>query len=413
MITGGASYSFLGGGLANQVHSHYSVALGGDSNVVWPSTATIAGGYHNILWGFAQYSFLGDGAYNSAQDTFNVVIGGLRNNIDSGSEYSAIVGGDSNYIGRVSSSSVLAGGKGNQIHSLGKTDTGSVCLISLGSIFTPGYDVLAGGLNNNVFSTLGSLIGGVNNKIDTNGGSSVLSGGDSNYVGAGIASLGGGYHNVILPKAYGGTIPGGVGLIAGSSGQFVAGTYNVQDTTTGPNGMLAIFGNGMEDTLRSTAFTISKKGHTWVAQDNGPGGATLYSPANPAIYGASYRDNSVVAWGDMDTGTIDSHLQLFAHHDFGVSGLSHRIGPGYYEITLNTVDTNNVPLNLSGCSITATITAQDSDNILSGPPCLIVMVSAIDQFPNMMANSFYVWIKNPSGCGLEDHRFMFKVCGRK
>ena len=160
--------------------------------------------------------------------------------------------------------------------------------------------------------------------------------------------------------AYGSTIPGGVGLIAAASGQFVAGTYNKPDTTTGPGGTLAIFGNGMEDTLQGDALVISKR-VSHQPSDALTGGATDGPSNGPSRIGTLYADNAVIAWGNVPPrapfGLINDNIGISAPvvDDSGI-----------YTFTLNVANQDGSPhvfSDTTAVSIVATI-----EQSLSGSP---------------------------------------------
>jgi hypothetical protein len=423
-ITGGSEYSHIGGGRFNRIDaSDESAIVGGYSGFMASSNNSIIGsGFADTLYGSGS-SILG-GSDNQLSGDYSTLLGGLSNNIFllsfNGqavlvggennlvqSSWATLVGGYSNSISSSSDNSFLGGGSGNIIQAIGATDTGHVCNFTIGSAFSPGNDVLGGGQNDTILGTLDALVGGNQNKIDLNGTSSDLVGGDSNYVGASVASLGGGYHNVITTAAYGATIPGGAGLIAAAAGQFVAGIYNIPDSTTGPNGTLAIFGSGMEDSDRVNVFTISKTGSATAYQEisNTPGGGGL-----PTTMGTMYNDNTIEAYGTvvpLATAPYDSVVV-----SAGVSVVLPSAPIGVYTVQLNIVNHDGTPHVFSDGGAAITVALTPDPTLAGGPLAGMIVVTQLSAGIGGILPTFSVYTFDKTGTLSNNYGFQFHVVAR-
>ncbi len=432
----------VGGGSGNTAFGHYSGVLGGIGNRAKDSVAMIVGGYNNL-----------DSGINST------IAGGIFNQILSnrgdGSNYAFIGAGDFdtiyvNAFGNTFSSAIVAGqgnkvGAANDIIGSGMSNDieGVVCFIGSGTqntiVLNTQNAVIAGGSQNIDSSSLSSILGGDHNTIGLSSpGQHVIAGGSDNTItGFGVGnSIGGGDNNYSNGNLT--TIPGGDHLSAQSYAQTVVGYYNkTQGTSTGEpafggvinsNDRGFIVGNGQTDTeislggglfrdssRRSNAFEVMNKGTSIVYCTNGSGGATPGGTHPPvidsaAIYGGRYRDNTNIAWGDIQG--FDSTSPLLrgrdtVFSDFGVKSVAYQ-GVGQYLVTLNIVDPyTGSAIGLSGYSVTATTASSTS----SHHTCLI---ASIDPVPGATPAQFTIWINDPTNhCSTTDARVMFQVFGRK
>ena len=398
-----SQYAVLGGGQNNKIdyNSDHSVLAGGDSNYTRSNHAFLGGGRRNKIDDTSIYSVIGGGRSNYVNFPYSVLVGGQSNTVNA--EHSFMGGGSLDTIGSPSQFSVIEGGRDNRIYSYGYIYT--LVLGSDAAIgdFDNGYSTIGGGLGNNIRSTLGVIAGGVWNKIDTGGVLSVVSGGQLDTIKSALAAIGGGVLNSVTSSGMGAAIPGGIGLVAQSLGQFVAGTYNIPNggLTPSPDDALAIFGNG-EKAARSNAFEISYNGHTTVYGKNDN---TYTSPGHIPTYGATYTDNTVVAWGDVKAdGSTNA--------DLGIYNITHLPNSGIYVITLKIKDPTSPGSYVTLSSASITVSEQDntdpSSNIFAGG------AATSSQIGVGGTNSFVVRTYNELGIPpqLWDLPFFFKVCAR-
>lgn len=416
MIGGGEDNSITFGGasaivagISNEIDMSSSfIGAGQNNRIVLGSSGIVAGGDNFI--DTSNLGFIGAGGSDTilSESSASGIAAGLYDKIGTNTWTAFIGAGESNTILN-GTSSLLGSGFGNLINAIGMSDTGHVCLFTIGSVFSPGYDVLGGGQYDTIFGSLDVLAGGNQNKIDTKASASTLVGGDNNYVGASVSSLGGGYQNVILPTAYGSTIPGGAGLIAAAPGQFVAGNYNIPDSTTGPNGTLAIFGSGMEDSDRVDAFTISKLGSASAYQpisDTGGAGGL------PTRMGTMYDDNTIESYGTVLPTTTSPAYDSIVLSAGVLYAL--RIGTGTYLVHLNIVNQNGSPQTFypGGASITATLTPDANPEVGLQAGMIVVSQLSTSAPGSPTAPTFTVWTFDKFGNLSNGYGFHFHVVAR-
>jgi hypothetical protein len=436
------AYSSIGGGGYNVISANYSfIGSGGDvgtpsmGNIinVGADYSAILGGHANVL--SAEHAVIGGGSYNKILAAFSGILGGTGNVIDylagGGNpsfhgHHNAIVGGESNKIDaptRVTydlSHNFIGGGEGNEILSAIIDDASNT-----------DHAVIVGGMNNTVFEPESFVGGGIDNHAIEDqtvvcGGESnsstehwaAVCGGLKNIINARSGFIGGGTNNLIDVLAENANIPGGKYLAAQGYMQTVVGQFNEKkgnwDGTPGmyvynlsitpkdiPNQPAFIIGNGTNDANRFNTFEVSYNGHSTVTHTNGGIGGQV------VIKGASYTDNIVRAWGEIDaTGIIIS--------SFGIHGPA--VGWFGNKATVwldNAVDPDANAYLLTNGSVTATIQST-SDN--TDPGCATIAVSPIKQglLGGVLTNYFVVWTHNlVSGtCSSTPLQFTFKVCGR-
>jgi hypothetical protein len=211
-----------------------------------------------------------------------------------------------------------------------------------------------------------------------------------------------------IAQSYGQTV---VGVFNNNRGSSVAVDFNSQPIPL-PRGNdpLFIVGNGNAST-RSNAFEVSNNGHSIVYDVNGNGTNTngtggLYRPSNK---GATYTDNIIYAWGDVNPNLIDppptNPNGVTVQGSFGVSSIA-RIAVGVYEVTLNITDpVSGISLNPSAVSITANIVLTDEE--AQSPQCAFIFPSRVDGNMRFRLRLYY-----QQNCTPIDLPFMFKVTGR-
>lgn len=436
-----SEFSAIGGGDINSIGTadiavHHSVISGGWGNMITGSEASIAGGHNNAVESYASgilgghdnrinigsdFSSLGGGQNNRITGSHNTIGGGTNNQING--TMSTIGGGGDHMIN--APEATIAGGHNNQIHSYASGITsghdnriwsGEVAFIGAGRANEIHADqsAIAGGMHNMIHEVTSFIGGGHNNMIS--GPSAVIGGGGNNNATNPYSTIGGGTTNTTggpyttvgggQENSTGGshsTIPGGDRLsTVDSYAQVAVGFYNAprgavpvrpnSGTIAATNDPLFMVGNGdINAGAQSNAFEVSYNGHSTVYGVNNSG------TVNAAITGATYVDNVVYAWGEIDaTGGINA--------DFGVASVVSG-GPGFYTVTLNTTDPLGNPINLTQASITVTIV---DDN--GRTQCALATASRIG-VPG--PNSFDVRTYVVNGeCQQTDLPFMFKVTGR-
>lgn len=422
IVNSSTLYSFIGGGTGLDNRSSYAVITGGSGNMIATNSnfAVVGGGLSNTIR--AELSTIGGGASNSVTvgSTSSTISGGIGNSSDA--DYGTIGGGFDNSVASGGIYSTIGGGEGNSSDADHGTIGGGLdnSVASGAGYGTVGggfentvstnaeYSTIAGGESNDVGNQYGAIGGGFDNTITINGKLSHIGGGQENYVDAISGVIGGGTDNRISFGAeyatIGGgerneaqglhtTIPGGDRLLAWPSyAQTVVGFYNAPrgsvplhpSSVSLTNDPLFMVGNGdVNATARSNAFEVSYNGHSTVYHLNGSGAA------NPAIRGATYTDNTLYAWAQVDP---SGNVQC----DFGVESVMH-MGPGFYRVTMNLVDPFGTPMGLDCMSVTATVRSAE---------CAIV--TAQPQSPTVFDIHTFTL---PGNCQPEDLPFMFQVTG--
>jgi hypothetical protein len=275
-------------------------------------------------------------------------------------------------------------------------------------------------------------------KIVTSGGTitdtisgpyNVIAGGDSNKIFGAYSAIGGGHHNTIAPVVLCATIPGGDSLTAQSFAQTVVGFNNIpaggfkqgskNDFAHNPahaDDPLFIAGNGNDGTHQSDAMIVSYDGHIVVTDNNGSTSA-LGGGRSP-IYGGTYQDNTIFAWGDVPASVGVYNVKIRPNADIGVSsdpvlGLIDHNKKGVYLIHLSLIDavTRN-PVTLTNATITVTV---NDDVDTSGIGNYGYATASHIGFGAGGAMTFIVHtFGDPTGscCDAADKPFFFKICGR-
>lgn len=416
-------FSVVVGGSANRAHGDFSFVGGGgnDGN-------TLSYGDSNSAYG--NYSVVVGGRKNWARSTLSTIGGGGSNKIEfsSGAKGDAhaatIAGGESNTIldgstgstGYPSYYATISGGGQNEA-------LGQYATVGGGAMNKAHHNhTMIGGGNDNVADAqYGTISGGQGNHANgantfIGGGSgnfatanrAVVAGGTGNKAQSNYSAIGGGLSNIISDAVPGSglyaNIPGGVGLQSQSYAQTVIGHSNkVQGTRTGPavdNDRLFIIGNGTSPAVtdRSNAFEVSSNGHSIVFDEK-----NTSAPAAKPIYGATYTDNIIYAWGNIPAGGPTPQV-LIPTDQFGIAGGVVFTPPNKYVVTLHLEDPYGSNRILNHGSVTATIIC----NAETDPGCQTISVSPL------AGNSFTVYTHQVTGavCDQKPLPFNFKVTGR-
>lgn len=444
------TYSFIGGGEYNRIQydADHSAIVGGQDNLIEPesqwafigggdgnhiegSYVVIGGGENNTASGF--HTTIGGGQQNTVVGHDATIAGGSNNNIASNATYGSIGGGQNNNV--YNGMGAIGGGSGNSTGTLasggyGATVGGGQDNSAIGdyAAIGGGYDnnadanyvTVAGGRNNVVSGIYSTIGGGYNNSIT--GSYAVISGGDEHLASAinttiaggwdhtasgSFATVGGGRRNVASGNLS--VIPGGDNLQTNSYAQTAVGFYNAPRTTGNisarptaaanalNNNPIFMVGNGGSGATatQANAFEVSYNGHTTVYGTNNITNVV----ATPTIYGATYTDNILYAWGDIGIGGGGAPIP---NGVFGVQNIA-RLGAGIYQITITVVDpVTSAPVFLDDASIVATLVAENPEQF----PCGTIAVTRLDG-----QNRFKVCTKN-AACQAVDLPFMFHLTGR-
>ena len=164
-----------------------------------------------------------------------------------------------------------------------------------------------------------------------------------------------------------------------------------------------VVGNGDNAANPSNAFEVSYDGHTTVYDlNNNTSSGTKRSP----FYGATYADNTIVAWGDIPAGGGTPNA------DFGVSSVTNP-GTGIYVVTLAITDpTTGGSRTLTNAAITVTAQNNTDYKEYDDPGCAYATVSQIGMGGG--SNTFVVrtYLGGYSSCHATNLPFFFKVVGR-
>lgn len=385
-------YSTVGGGFSNEATHNYSTVGGGYDNTTTDINATVGGGEDNNAGG--PHSTVGGGRLNVALVTESTVGGGLENQA-SGLQ-STVGGGISNLASGVQST--VAGGDDNEATMLEST--------------------VGGGARNHATNGA-ATIGGGNDNFAT-GGTSTIGGGYGSFASGHYSFIGGGYVNNVQSTAEKGVISGGMdniakedftsivggfNLRAESYGQVVGGFFNTPKgtQTTLPvvahtdtyNEPLLILGNGSADNARQNAFEVSYNGHSIVYDRNGPG------TGRAAIRGATYMDNVVYAWGNVNVPPVAPPVgTLLVNGNFGVTSVTY-LGVGSYRVQMNLTNPDGTAMTIGNGAVTATV---------KNSTCTFISTSDIT------GNGFTITITElnlvAGHCQPKNASFMFHVTGR-
>jgi hypothetical protein len=454
-VIGGGAYNEVGGDtVVNAGAIQASVISGGDSNIIrqYANFSTIGGGTDNLIDSATNYSTIAGGLQDSISGPRSFIGGGCFNKVLA-TEWGTIAGGCGNkitdtlaFIGGGQDNKIsgflgtVAGGELNTVSSFTGTIGGgdSNTISAIGGFIGGGYantvkggnGSIAGGQLNTVGANFGSIGGGDSNIVSGASGRigggqfnvasalmSTVGGGDSNHAQTTRSTIGGGLNNFIKSNGTLAAIPGGDHLIAQSYAQFVTGAYNIAQGISSPGSIvgddfLAIFGNGTNASNRSDAFEISYDGHAIVHDNNG---SLSNAPFRTPFYGATYQDNTIVAWGDIPVPVAPGTAAPFnSTADFGVKKI---FNPhiGLYVVCLQTKNPTapGTYYSFKNASITATLEDLDTNYNDSAAVCGTITVSRLGiTYPLAPPDTYCFLVRIANNCSPADRPFYFKVCAR-
>lgn len=411
-----ASYNFIGSGWENQImeDASYSAIAGGEDNTMSANHSFIGAGQNHYILATHSAIVAGNNQMISMYGAQNFIGAGTNNTISSTqetpTENSGIGAGFSNTISGVGEGFI---GAGNSNEIMDNSTAGFVGA-GMSNLIWPNSPMgaIAGGSNNNIYegSDYSFIGGGSGNDIGVGfiGGAdyATIGGGVSHTVPANYGTVGGGRENQAVGNTS--TIPGGDNLKTSGYAQTAVGYFNktrgnriarlsaAQTALT--NDPLFMVGNGdgtVSPAVASNAFEVSYNGHSVVYDVNGTSQIAVPGSRAP-IRGATYVDNIIYAWGDINANaTINS--------DFGVATVTNP-AVGTFIVTIRAVDPQTgMPITLNNAAVVATLSAE-------GPTarCSTIMASRIGT-PG--PNQFQVMI-NGSSCEPTNLPFMFHLTGR-
>jgi len=444
--------AFVGGGTHNRAWGDFSVIGGGgttailDSNSAHGDYATIAGGYRNTASG--EGSFIGGGKGHEAEAEYTAIVGGNGHNATAGgafiggglqntaSNFDAVVAGGQQGVASGLRSAVLGGLKdsalgdysgvlGGSYNSAGG-DHSAVGGGNRNSAAGP-YSVVAGGRYNRAsgeYSFIGG--GGGETLADSNaaqarlavvvGGLRNIAAGPSSFIGCGSQNYAGDFDAAVVSgfrnAASGirsGILGGSSDTASGSHAVILGGNHNIasgfassilggsENAASGNFSMSAghrakAIHHGSFVWGDSTAADVSSDANNQfkVRATNGMRLAADAGSVKTIAIGDNYRDNSVVAWGNVGAGGgVES--------DFGITSVV-KGATGVYTINLDVVAVH--PSSL------AVVASPEIDGIpTSAATARILAVDQVDQ------NTFNVYITDGTWVGV-DNEFTFIVMAR-
>jgi trimeric autotransporter adhesin len=347
----------VGGGYANIIYSNASYAtisggalnsIGGTNQSSW--FATIGGGFQNVIRSNGAYSVIAGGADITVESGWSTVGGGQFNSIGSGALHMTIGGGQLNSISNFSDAATIGGGRFNVASGPETTVAGGALNNAMAfSAATGGgggnrvesvWSVIAGGRDNLIRSNSSyiTIAGGYFNQANTNSTASTIGGGTQNEVSHSYATIAGGFNNTAnYDRAFIGggannviSPTGDSAFIGGGSGNFIA------------NGSAAIVGG--RENLNNGAFAFVGGGNGNSINGSGiygaiPGGqSNLVNGASALAAGrqAQALHAGTFVWADSTGGPFAST----ANNQFLV-----RANGG---VAINTNDPSGFALNVNG-----------------------------------------------------------------
>ena len=151
-------FSFIGSGIRNLSDANLSVVVDGFQNTSSGEYSTIVNGACQLASGGC--TFIGSGVRNTASGAFSVVVGGICNNTFNACTF--IGGGCFNIIDGGSLNNIV-GGQRNQITSSATFNTSIVG--GLRNTASGACSFIGGGEKNFISSSLGTIAGGLSNKV--------------------------------------------------------------------------------------------------------------------------------------------------------------------------------------------------------------------------------------------------------
>lgn len=344
----GTSANVIGGYSGNLVTPGvYGATIGGGGDAfgahrVTDNYGTIGGGYNNRA---------GDNVGTTGDKTNATVSGGFGN-VASGS-YSTVGGGNVNTASN--SAATIGGGDSN-------TASASYTTVSGGYSNTASFlgTTVSGGSSNIASKNYAAVGGGDHNSATGVG--ATIGGGESNNANGDFATVPGGYQNTAaMPYSF----AAGRGAVANHQGSFVwADSYSTPITSTTANQFVIRATNGVS-----------------LTKDAGG--------AKSVAVGERYRDNAIIAWGDvLSDGTVSGA--------FGIASVLKSTGT--YTVTLTAVP--------SGMYTIVPVAIPEIDSPpTSAASARIISINIIG------ANQFIVYTTD-GNYALVDQQFLFMATGR-
>jgi len=271
--TNTAYYSFIGGGIANNVYGAWSAIGGGSSNCISSTSSFIGGGGDNCIEFWAISSFIGGGGGHHIYAPVsgceaNFIGGGGGHNITGA--YSTIVGGSCN--GTEGGCTFIGGGWNNiiGIHS----DLSNISGGGANSITFSTYSFIGGGCQNVIYSVGIGACDMCFNFIGGGGQNCIVS---NTSASANYAAIGGGEQNTVCANTNHASIFGGINnCVAGSCSSILGGSGN----SDGGFSFIGMYGNGLVATKAPSAYGVPSA--FWVD--------TLVAPSIPLVTPLTYAN---------------------------------------------------------------------------------------------------------------------------
>jgi hypothetical protein len=331
-------WSVVGGGTRNSASSAHASVSGGYSNLAANGEATVGGGMLNAALGpistvsggrnnnsFQTASTVGGGRYNLAHGSYSVVSGGggptLADSNSASGDWSVVAGGAKNKA--TGQSSVVGGGSSNTASDLLATTSGGEFNEASGN-----HSTIGGGRLNQANGSLATVGGGQAN-IASNSGAVVSGGGTNKSRGFySVVSGGGGGLTADSNSASGdwSVIPGGRQNTASGDYSFAAGR-RAKATHTGA----FVWADS-----QNTDFTSDTVNTYNIRAENGVVLASNAEASKTIGVGEYFRDNAIVAWGTVTSGSILSQ-------EFGVASFVND-SAGVYTVTIDASSASSTTL---------------------------------------------------------------------
>ncbi len=252
--------------------------------------------------------------------------------------------------------------------------------------------------------------GGIGNKFGGGSGDDVISGGYGNYIdgAVSVSTIGGG--DSLTANSFAQTVMGYNNIVSPTPA-FTQGTSHFYATGGPQDEPLVIVGNGNNGNNPSNAIEVSYDGHITVFDQNKNTHVGSAAPVRTPIFGATYNDNTIVAWGDISP--VGFPAQPTVNSDFGVQSVLETF-PGVYLVKLWT----NLPdgggtKNLTFGSVTVTV----NDDTPSSDSVGVCGYATASHFTTVGLNTLftvrtYTGSLSSSDCHPRELPFFFKVTGR-
>jgi hypothetical protein len=366
-------WAAIAGGTSNRADGDSSFIGGGAQNEVTGNGATIAGGVNNLAIGL--HSSIGGGGgtgadSNLASGDYSTVSGG-RGNRATRSE--ATIGGGC-YNKAEGDKSTVGGGNLNEATGLESVVCGGVGNTAAGI-----FSTIGGGDYNDATVFRATVGGGFGN--NASGVNSTIGGGDHNYTSGENSTVGGGLDNYAIGENS--TVPGGSHNVASGDYSCAMGFY----------AEAAHAGSFIWADAQGAIIRTDTTNQFVIRAQHGVHLASMAGTAAQIAIGDYYRDNAIVAWGNVaGNGTSQA--------SFGVSSIGHTPGSGVYRITVTFWATNADPDYL-----VMTASAEVDAIPTSAASARLIYVDQID------GNTFNVYITD-GDFNAKDNEFTFIATAR-